>query len=856
MDVRIDSFQSFSLSAGACQWIGKRDQQEDYCTLYPLNNEPARDGSFLAVLSDGMGGVADGEKASKHIVDSFLGGYVEESNNAALEENRLATCLLKANASLGEMKSIGAIHGDAGATFISMAISEQGLCWLSVGDSLLYLQRGNEITKINTAHTWEWELGRRVKSGKMTPEAAAAAPGPRHALFAAVCGDSLDAVEIHKMHPCRVGDRYIISSDGLEPLIRTGWENLLRQEQVRNAPPRQVCELLMSKLKEIRNPRQDNTTIIVIDILPPVVQCEGCATVSRAGHNQAQRHAMGCWESSQASLAVIADGATDNASDAQAARAAIRAMKREWDFQLAHGSTRENMAHTLTEAILGAHKSIHTEGSGKCSIAAVYLCKGRYAVANVGDSRVYMPRHDKWHQLTTDDSLVRLLQERGDISPEDARNHPERNTLTQSLGSSARITPHICTGRYNGRDSFLLCSGGLWKQLPGYLWSMSQWSTDATTPPATVLNSMADAAVRSATGAAENVSALWLHSLRSDNIPSPWYMQRQYFIPAAVGAAVLVGSLFALCTIKLLAPDKPVKKAPTETSVPKVKKPKKGNEKGKTKETAKPGETEKQPADKADEKLRQSIKEQLARLVEYASKLTAILAEIESEIGRPQLMQLRGHSDNLQEAVKQLQDKQVLGELCTEATKDCPAMKDALTAICTSPDIPVKEELLLALLGEKVSVAAADDLLDSLNKEDILSRRIKQGYDVNVRGENNETALILAVRKGKAACVLLLANAEGIDLNATDKRKATALNIAALDGKEDCVAALLFTDKAQEKARHLDTSIADHNGETPLTKAKNIKNGQKIVDMLQKHQKLLQEEQEKTKAEEKKPDKK
>ena len=542
MNTRVTSFNNFHIAAACSQWIGDRERQEDACCLHPAEDSNRAE-SFVAVLADGMGGVADGEKASRHLVDSFMCAYAGKCGGGVPTADTMALCLSYANQSLGDLKSDGRIAQDAGATFIALSISNDTMTWLNVGDSLLYRQQGNTITKINTAHTWQWELDRRVNSGEMTPEEAEAAPGPRHALYSAVCGEEYVEAELINDRPCRVGDRYIIASDGLLPLIKTGWEALLNSPEIRTAPPADVCNLLMNKLKLLRAPHQDNTSIIIIDILPVENYTSDYATVSLIGDRNSQQDNEACWKSDKAMLAVVADGAGGHSGGELASRAAVDSLQNTWHQSLAAGVPPARAEEVLREALLTAHQEViarsggNAKFCGKCAIVAVYLCNGSYTVANVGDCRAYLARKDKWKQLTIDDSLLRILLERGEVSPEEARNHPDQSCLTQALGTTGKVKPHISSGDYTSTDRFLLCCDGLWNQLPDELWSMDNWQANSPKEHNELLSRMAMQAVQAAGGKSDNVSAIWLHALPAP----PFFRLRKYHY--ILGAAALLMGL-------------------------------------------------------------------------------------------------------------------------------------------------------------------------------------------------------------------------------------------------------------------------------------------------------------------------
>jgi protein phosphatase len=88
------------------------------------------------------------------------------------------------------------------------------------------------------------------------------------------------------------------------------------------------------------------------------------------------------------------------------------------------------------------------------------------AIANVGDSRVYLFQQGELSQLTDDHSLVEELVREGQITHEEARVHPQRSIITRALGMEPNVTvDHLQLIPYEG-DRLLLCSDGLTNEVP------------------------------------------------------------------------------------------------------------------------------------------------------------------------------------------------------------------------------------------------------------------------------------------------------------------------------------------------------------------------------------------------------
>lgn len=107
-----------------------------------------------------------------------------------------------------------------------------------------------------------------------------------------------------------------------------------------------------------------------------------------------------------------------------------------------------------------AEKNTELTGMGT-TVAVLYLENDLAYVTNIGDSRVYYLSNNKLNQLTSDHSLVNELVKNGEITVEEAKSHPQRNILTQALGSNDTLDPEIIKLKINKGDKFLLCSDGL-----------------------------------------------------------------------------------------------------------------------------------------------------------------------------------------------------------------------------------------------------------------------------------------------------------------------------------------------------------------------------------------------------------
>jgi serine/threonine protein phosphatase PrpC len=124
----------------------------------------------------------------------------------------------------------------------------------------------------------------------------------------------------------------------------------------------------------------------------------------------------------------------------------------------------EMMQTAVTEAQQAVIK--HAPGGGT-TLTSVLILGDQVTLAHVGDSRAYFIYSDgRVQPITRDHSLVRRLQELGQINEKEAAEHPQRNVLYRALGQSEPFEPDISTYPFPNAGYLLLCSDGLWGLVP------------------------------------------------------------------------------------------------------------------------------------------------------------------------------------------------------------------------------------------------------------------------------------------------------------------------------------------------------------------------------------------------------
>ena len=137
---------------------------------------------------------------------------------------------------------------------------------------------------------------------------------------------------------------------------------------------------------------------------------------------------------------------------------------------LLHGSKKNAVIAPLwmRDACAAANEAVYSRacsepsnaGMGTTLVSAVVVGH-RAEILNVGDSRAYLIRGKTLQQITHDHSVVAELVERGELTPEQALHHPNRNLITRAVGVEERVESDLFSLHLRRGDRLLLCSDGL-----------------------------------------------------------------------------------------------------------------------------------------------------------------------------------------------------------------------------------------------------------------------------------------------------------------------------------------------------------------------------------------------------------
>lgn len=107
----------------------------------------------------------------------------------------------------------------------------------------------------------------------------------------------------------------------------------------------------------------------------------------------------------------------------------------------------------------------HPESEGMGTTLVCALVTSEFILfGNIGDSSGFIIKNQELHKVTKDHTLVNLLVEAGNLTPEEAKNHPKKNVLMRALGASEKAELDIFDVDLNC-EGILLCSDGLTNML-------------------------------------------------------------------------------------------------------------------------------------------------------------------------------------------------------------------------------------------------------------------------------------------------------------------------------------------------------------------------------------------------------
>ena len=208
------------------------------------NEDAVYSGRRLFAVADGMGGHAAGEVASAEVIGSLRECDADAAPDALL--GVLARAAIKANAEVARAAAADPARSGMGTTLTAMLWSGDQAGLLHIGDSRAFRLRDGRLRQITEDHVM----------GKLVSNAGGLAP-----VLSRYLDGRPDRSPDLSRRDLRPGDRYLLCSDGLSPVVD---DAAIREALAAAAGPHEAARRLVALAEEAGGP--DNISLIVIDV--------------------------------------------------------------------------------------------------------------------------------------------------------------------------------------------------------------------------------------------------------------------------------------------------------------------------------------------------------------------------------------------------------------------------------------------------------------------------------------------------------------------------------------------------------------------------------------------------------------
>lgn len=208
------------------------------------NEDAAYSGRWLFAVADGLGGHAAGEVASAAVIESLRTHDAEADPGTLLEV--LGSAMTEANGEVARRATEDPSRRGMGTTLTAMLWSGDQAAFAHIGDSRAFRLRKGQLRQITEDHT----------IGKLVSDADFLAP-----VLSRYLDGRPDRSPDLGLRELRAGDRYLLCSDGLSPVMSP---DVIREVLTSAETPSEAVRQLVVQAEEAGGP--DNITVVVVDI--------------------------------------------------------------------------------------------------------------------------------------------------------------------------------------------------------------------------------------------------------------------------------------------------------------------------------------------------------------------------------------------------------------------------------------------------------------------------------------------------------------------------------------------------------------------------------------------------------------
>ena len=262
MEVSKDNYTFYdenkTIEVSVCSILGDREEQQDSAAV-----ELKYDDGIIAVC-DGMGGHSGGKLASSITANTLI-----ETYNKNYPVTNAPDMFINAVDILDErvhsLKNENGEYMAAGTTLTSVVIQGKKICWISVGDSRIYMIRGNEIVQVTTDHNYGYRLDEQLANKTITMQEYTQQISKSKMLISYIGIGGVELMDINS-EPLQLlsEDRVLLATDGLFKVLSsdTILKLITNFTNIKDA----AASLAKKAKKSAEKGCLDNTTLALIKI--------------------------------------------------------------------------------------------------------------------------------------------------------------------------------------------------------------------------------------------------------------------------------------------------------------------------------------------------------------------------------------------------------------------------------------------------------------------------------------------------------------------------------------------------------------------------------------------------------------
>ncbi|XZE45792.1 PP2C family protein-serine/threonine phosphatase [Pirellulaceae bacterium SH467] len=201
---------AFSVASATHVGMRRRNNQDNHGVFLAADESAWNKFGHLLIVADGMGAHAAGELASQLSVELIPHHYRKLVRG--LHAEALHQALIETNAEIFRRGQANPEFRSMGTTTCALAIVPEGALIAHVGDSRVYRLRGSQLEQLTFDHSLVWEMR---ASGELSEEAIRNSTIPKNVITRSLGPNASVMVDVEGPFPLRLGDKFLLCSDGL-----------------------------------------------------------------------------------------------------------------------------------------------------------------------------------------------------------------------------------------------------------------------------------------------------------------------------------------------------------------------------------------------------------------------------------------------------------------------------------------------------------------------------------------------------------------------------------------------------------------------------------------------------------------